>query len=175
VLAGGEDARDGPPSGYISEVLPNGLRVSILPDPANPVVATQVWYHVGSANEEPRTRGFAHLFEHLMFGGTARWSKEDLWRVHNDNGGDENAYTSWDETVYVSEIPAGPHGQVLEMEADRMVNLRLTQENLDNEKRIVTEELRVSLENDPQTRMLSTALKKALGEHPYALTPVGTK
>src|SRR5262245_41038072 len=57
------------PPGYVMTTLPNGLRVSILPAPSDPIVATQIWYHVGSANEEPNTRGFAHLFEHMMFTG----------------------------------------------------------------------------------------------------------
>lgn len=163
------------PPGYLSERLPNGLHVSILPDPRMPVVATQVWVHVGSANEEPRTRGFAHLFEHLMFGGTDRHPKRSVWDLHERHGGETNAYTSFDETVYVSEIPPPAHLDVLALEADRMVNLDLSQENLANEKRIVTEELRVSTENDPFSRLFTEALSEVLGDHPYALTPVGTK
>lgn len=164
-----------PPAGYVSETLPNGLRVTILPDPAIPVVATQVWIRVGSANEEPKTRGFAHLFEHLMFGGTPAHPKRAVWDLHERYGGDTNAYTSFDETVYVSEIPPAGHLEVLAIEADRMVDLDLTEENLANEKRIVTEELRVATENDPFSRLFTEALRRILGEHPYALTPVGTK
>jgi zinc protease len=163
------------PPGYVSETLPNGLHVSILPDPTMPIVATQVWYHVGSANEEPKTRGFAHLFEHLMFGGTPMHPERAVWDHHEAFGGDTNAYTSFDETVYVSEIPPSGFDGVLELEADRMVNLSLTEENLANEKRIVTEELRLSTENDPMSRLFTNMLKRVLGDHPYALTPVGTK
>jgi zinc protease len=163
------------PPGFIDEVLPNGMEVSILPDSSHPVVATRVWYHVGAANEEPGTRGFAHLFEHLMFGGTATRSPRAYWDLHHVWGGVENAYTDWDETVYQSDIPPGGNPQVLEMEADRMVHLRLDQANLDNEKRIVTEELRRSTENDPTARVQLAALKGVLGEHPYAVSPVGTK
>jgi predicted Zn-dependent peptidase len=163
------------PEGFVSETLPNGLRVSILPDPDMPVVATQVWYHVGSANEEPKTRGFAHLFEHLMFGGTADRPGRAVWDLHERYGGDVNAYTSFDETVYVSEIPPAGSREVLAIEADRMVHLDLNETNLDNEKRIVTEELRLSTENDPLSRLFTTALAGILGKHPYALTPVGTK
>jgi zinc protease len=164
-----------PPPGYVSLTLPNGLRVSILENAAMPVVATQVWYHVGSANEEPRTRGFAHLFEHLMFGGTAAHPKRAVWDHHERFGGDVNAYTTFDETVFVSAIPPAGHLPVLDLEADRMVNLSLDEENLANEKKIVTEELRVSTENEPWSRLLTEALKKVFGEHPYALSPVGTK
>src|SRR5437867_4158991 len=86
-----------PPPGYVSEVLPNGLSVSIVPDPANTVVSTQVWYHVGSANEDAGSRGLAHLFEHLMFGETTNRPKEDYSDYHHRHGGEENAYTSFDE------------------------------------------------------------------------------
>jgi zinc protease len=163
------------PPNLIEEVLPNGLEVTILPDESHPVVATQVWYHVGAANETPKTRGFAHLFEHLMFGGTATHDKRDYWEHHRLYGGDNNASTSWDETVYVSEIPPNGLSGVLNLEADRMVNLKLDQRNLDNEKRIVTEELRVGTENSPYDRVGVALLKKALGDHPYAVMPVGTK
>jgi zinc protease len=163
------------PPNLIEEVLPNGLEVTILPDPSHPVVATQVWYHVGAANETPKTRGFAHLFEHLMFGGTATHDKRDYWEQHRLYGGSNNAGTSWDQTVYVSEIPPEGLFGVLSLEADRMINLKLDQQNLDNEKRIVTEELRVGTENSPFDRLGVALLKKVLGEHPYAVMPVGTK
>jgi zinc protease len=171
----GTKTAGGAPDGYISETLANGLTVSILPDPLNTIVATQVWYHVGSANEEAKTRGFAHLFEHMMFGGTAAHPKRDFDDFHHVNGGENNAFTSFDETVYVSEMPPANAGKILEFEADRMVNLDLNQENLDNEKKIVTEELRVSTENDPVSRLGTALLRKALDDHPYAIDPAGTK
>lgn len=163
------------PPNLIQEVLPNGLEVTILPDDSHPVVATQVWYHVGSVNEAPKTRGFAHLFEHLMFGGTATHDKREYWEHHRQYGGTTNAGTSYDETFYVSEIPPEGLSGVLKLEADRMFNLKLDQQNLDNEKRIVTEELRVRIENSPFARILTEALGKPFNDHPYALTPVGTK
>ncbi|UCF66737.1 MAG: insulinase family protein [Acidobacteriota bacterium] len=164
----------GLPDEYISESLPNGLRVSILPDAAHPVVATQLWYRVGSANESASSRGFAHLFEHLMFGGTTQYDKDAYAQYHHRFGGYENAYTSFDETVYVSQIAPEHHDEVLAMEADRMVNLLLSDQNLDNEKRIVAEELRLRTKNDPFSRVMVATLKAVLGDHPYAHTPVGT-
>lgn len=168
-------AAAGPPPGYVSERLPNGLTVSILPDPDMPRVATQIWVRVGSANEDDQTRGFAHLFEHLMFGGTTQHPKRALWDAHERHGGDVNAYTSFDETVYISAIPPVGHAEVLAIEADRMTQLALSEDNLANEKRIVTEELRTSLENDPISRLFSEALGKIFGAHPYSLTPLGTQ
>ncbi|MDQ7007412.1 MAG: pitrilysin family protein [Acidobacteriota bacterium] len=159
----------------VTRTLANGMHVTVLPDPALRTVATELWVHVGSANEEQETRGFAHLFEHLMFGGTVEHSKEDYALLHESHGGYENAFTSFDETVYISEIPPAGHDEVLALEADRLVNLALSEENLANEKKIVTEELRLRTENDPMVRVMLTALEAILGEHPYAVTPAGTK
>jgi zinc protease len=166
---------EGAPPGYVSTKLANGLEVSILPDPAAPIVATQVWYHVGSANEDAGSRGLAHLFEHLMFGATRTHGKEDYERLHHRFGGDENAYTSPDETVYVSEITPEGHAGVLALEADRMRGLVISEENLANERKIVTEELRLRTENDPMSRLFVEAQKQLLGSHPYAFSAVGEK
>jgi len=110
-----------------------------------------------------------------MFGGTATHDKRDCWEHHRLYGGNTNAGTSYDQTVYVSEIPPEGLSGVLKLEADRMVNLKLEQQNLDNEKRIVTEELRVRIENSPLDRIFAEALGKPFNDHPYALTPIGTK
>ncbi len=164
-----------PPQGYVSETLPNGLVVSILDDPLAPVVATQVWYHVGSADEDAGSRGLAHLFEHLMFGRTSHHGERDYWEYHHASGGENNAYTTPDETVYVSEIAPDREEGVLGLEADRMVNLVLEPSNLDNEKKIVTEELRLRAENSPETRVMVAAQRALLRDHPYAFDPSGSK
>ena len=159
----------------VQTTLPNGLEVTIVPDPTMPVVATQVWYHVGSANEGKDSRGLAHLFEHLMFGATTTHERGDYDRFVTRAGGEDNAYTSPDETIYVAEVPPEAAEEVLRREADRMRNLELTQANLDNEKKIVTEELRRGTENDPMSRLLVKAQRALLGEHPYAFDPSGSK
>jgi zinc protease len=161
--------------GFISNTLDNGLHVSILSDPSMPIVATQIWVQVGSAHEADNEKGFAHLFEHLMFGETSRHDKEDYARLHTANGGSENAYTAFDNTVYISEIAPAVHDTVLELEADRLVNLILSAENLANEQKIVTEELRMRTENNPAARLLGPALAGIFGEHPYSHSPAGTK
>src|SRR5262249_60955494 len=118
-------ASSSPPAGFIDRTLANGLAVTIVPDSSLPIVATRVWYHVGAANETKSTRGFAHLFEHLMFSGTPKHEK-GVWEAHHHRfGGVENAHTSWDETTYESDIPPAGFHEVLVMEADRMVNLKL--------------------------------------------------
>ncbi len=159
----------------IQERLPNGLEVSILPDPTMPVVATQVWYHVGAANEAKSDRGLAHLFEHLMFGATATTARGEYDKFVTRVGGDDNAYTTPDETVYLSEVPPAAAGEILRREADRMRNLVLSEESLANEKKIVIEELRLRTENDPVSRLLTKAQRALLGTHPYAFDPSGSK
>ncbi|HEX4826426.1 MAG TPA: pitrilysin family protein [Candidatus Polarisedimenticolaceae bacterium] len=159
----------------VETTLENGLVVTIVPDPTMPLVATQVWYHVGAANEGKAERGLAHLFEHLMFGATATYARGDYSRFVASVGGDENAYTTPDETVYVAEVPPAAFAEVLKREADRMRGLVLSQANLDNEKRIVVEELRLRTENDPVARLLVKAQEALLGDHPYAYDPSGSK
>src|SRR5882672_1044537 len=89
----------------VQTTLDNGLEVTIVPDQTMPVVATQVWYHVGAANESKDSRGLAHLFEHLMFGATTTSARGDYSKFVTSVGGEDNAYTSPDETIYVSEVP----------------------------------------------------------------------
>ena len=161
--------------GFISELLPSGMKVSILSDPNHPIVATQMWVQVGSAHEANQELGFAHLFEHLMFGETDQYDKEAYSRHHTIHGGTENAYTSFDNTVYLSEIGPTEHDQVLVFEADRMVNLILDADNLANEQKIVAEELRMRTENNPGARLMGPALGTLFGEHPYGHAPAGTK
>jgi zinc protease len=159
----------------VETTLPNGLEVTIVPDATMPIVATQVWYHVGAANEDGNSRGLAHLFEHLMFGATATHERGEYDKFVTSVGGEDNAYTTPDETIYVTEVPPEAETEVLRFEADRMRKLSLTQENLDNEKKIVTEELRRGTENDPTSRLLVKAQRALLGEHPYAFDPSGSK
>jgi zinc protease len=154
--------------------LDNGLRVTILADPSMPLVATQVWYHVGSADEDPGSRGLAHIFEHLMFGRTETREAREYSEFHTRHGGEENAFTSTDETVYESEIAPPLHLAVLEREADRMRRLVLDRAALDNERRIVTEELRLRIENDPLGRLFTEAQVALLQGHPYGHPAAGT-
>lgn len=160
--------------GLISATLDNGLHVTIYPDATLPIVATQVLYAVGSVHEPPGQYGMAHLFEHLMFGETEHHEQDELWRWHHDHGGRNNGYTSFERTVYVSEIAPEFHDQVLVFEADRMAHLELTQEALENEQRIVSEELRMRTLNDPYARVLTAARAAVLGDHPYGHEVVGT-
>ncbi|MBO85954.1 MAG: hypothetical protein CL927_11405 [Deltaproteobacteria bacterium] len=162
-------------AGFLSTTLDSGLTVSIYSNPALPVVATQTWVHVGSAHEADNELGFAHLFEHLMFGATEQNDAEIYTRHHNVHGGNSNAYTSFDQTVYISTISPEGHDRVLELEADRLSHLVLSADNLAREKKVVTEELRLRMENNPGARMQTAVLKAVFGDHPYSHAPGGTK
>lgn len=161
--------------GFLSTTLDSGLTVSIYSNPTLPVVATQTWVHVGSAHEADNELGFAHLFEHLMFGATENHDAEAYAHHHTVHGGSQNAYTKFDETVYISTISPEGHDRVLELEADRLSHLVLSADNLAREKKVVTEELRLRMENNPMSRMAGATLKAVFGDHPYSHLPGGTK
>ena len=91
---------------YETFTLDNGLKVVVHRDSTAPVVAVHLWYHVGSKNERPDRRGFAHMFEHMMFRGTDRLGPEGHFDAIRRTGGDANAYTAFDQTVYVQELPS---------------------------------------------------------------------
>ena len=112
---------------YRETVLDNGLKVISVEDFSAPVVAVHLWYHVGSKDEHPARQGFAHMFEHMMFQGTDKLGPTG----HFDNirrvGGNCNAYTAFDQTVYVETLPANQLELALWLEAERMTFLRIDQ------------------------------------------------
>src|ERR1043166_5975954 len=126
--------------------LDNGLMIITQEDFSCPIVAVQVWYHVGSKNEEPHRQGFAHMFEHMMFRGTDRLNET----AHFDNirrvGGDCNAYTSFDNTTYIQVVPSSQLELVLWLESERMAFLKIDQKGFDTERRVVEEELRMGFD-----------------------------
>lgn len=152
--------------------LSNGLKVISLEDHSCPIVAVQLWYHVGSKNEEPRRQGFAHMFEHMMFRGTDRLNET----AHFDNirrcGGDCNAYTSFDNTTYIQEVPSNQLELVLWLESERMAFLKIDQKGFDTERRVVEEELRQG-HNRPYGRMPEKVLAEIYGDQCYGWTPGG--
>lgn len=161
--------------GLVTRVFDNGLRVSVYTDPDFPLVASQIWVGVGGAHEGADERGFAHMFEHMMFGGTEENPRGTYEQHVHDLGGYDNAYTSWDETVYVATLLPEGLQRHLELEADRFANLDVSPELLAREKKIVTEELRLGAENSPQARLAVRGLERLMNGHPYGHTPAGTK
>jgi predicted Zn-dependent peptidase len=132
--------------------LDNGLRVILVPDHSAPVYAINVSYNVGSRNELPGHTGFAHLFEHMMFEGSANVGKGEHFILVLNNGGNMNGTTSEDRTIYFEELPKNQLDLGLYLEADRMRSLNVTQANLDNQRNAVEEERRQSIENQPYGR-----------------------
>ena len=132
--------------------LDNGLRVILVPDHSAPVYAINVSYNVGSRNELPGHTGFAHLFEHMMFQGSANVGKGEHFILVLNNGGNMNGTTSEDRTIYFEELPKNQLDLGLYLEADRMRSLNVTQANLDNQRNAVQEERRQSIDNQPYGR-----------------------
>jgi zinc protease len=130
--------------------LENGLRVVLAPDPASPTVAVNVWYDVGARDERPGRTGFAHLFEHMMFQGSANVGKGEHFILVERAGGDlQNGSTDWDRTNYYQTFPSNRLNLGLWLEADRMRSLAVTQENFTNQQEVVQEEKRQRTENVP--------------------------
>ncbi len=152
--------------------LDNGLRVITLEDFSCPIVAVQVWYHVGSKNENPDRQGFAHMFEHMMFKGTDRVGPSDHFDFIQRVGGTNNAYTSFDKTVYIQTLPANQLELALWLEAERMSFLKIDQEAFDTERNVVEEELRMG-ENRPYGTLSKKTFAKLFKVHPYKWTPIG--
>jgi predicted Zn-dependent peptidase len=132
--------------------LPNGLQVILSEDHSTPIVAVDIWYHVGARNEAKGRYGFAHLFEHMMFQGSAHVGKtEHLTRIEAV-GGSVNGSTTEDRTNYFEVIPADRVNLALWMEADRMRSLAVNQTNLENQQKTVSEELRQRINNQPYSK-----------------------
>jgi len=129
--------------------LDNGLRVVLNREPAVPVVAVAVYYDVGSRNEREGRTGFAHLFEHMMFQGSANVPKAGHFQYIMKAGGTMNGTTSSERTNYFETVPASQLPLALWLESDRMRSLAVTQENLDNQREAVKEEKRLRYDNQP--------------------------
>jgi zinc protease len=153
--------------------LQNGMQVVVIPDRRAPVVTHMVWYKVGAADEPKNKAGVAHLLEHLMFKGTPKYPDGAFSRSIRANGGDENAFTSQDYTAYFQRVMKERLPLVMELEADRMQNLVLTDENVLPERAVVQEERRERTDNEPGG-LLAEQLDAALfTAHPYGKPIIG--
>ncbi|GMU83816.1 MAG: hypothetical protein AMXMBFR47_36860 [Planctomycetota bacterium] len=157
---------------YRETTLENGLRVVTLEDFSCPIVAVHLWYHVGSKDENPERQGFAHMFEHMMFRGTDRLGPTDHFDLIRKSGGDCNAYTAFDQTVYVQTLPANQLELALWLEAERMTFLKIDQTAFDTERKVVEEERRLGL-NRPYGTVPEKLLPQMLKVHPYRWLPIG--
>ncbi len=157
---------------YEQITLDNGLKVITLEDFSCPIVSVQVWYEVGSKDEKPDRQGYAHMFEHMMFKGTDRVSEKDHFNLLRKVGGNCNAYTSFDRTVYFETLPADQVELALWLEAERMSFLTINQESFDTERKVVEEELRMG-QNKPYGTVFKKIAAGMFSTHPYRWTPIG--
>jgi len=152
--------------------LENGLEVITLEDFSCPIVAVQLWYHVGSKDEQPERQGFAHMFEHIMFRGTDKLGPTDHDAYIRRVGGMSNGHTGFDRTVYEETLPAKQLELALWLEAERMTFLKIDQESFDTERKVVEEERRMGL-NQPYGTLYEKLLAEVFKVHPYRWTPIG--
>ena len=157
--------------------LDNGLRVIASPDHVAPSVAVNLWYGVGSRHEEPGRTGFAHLFEHVMFQGSAQVPSGQHMALMQAAGASVNATTWFDRTNYFETLPTGGLDLALWLEADRLGSLldALTQENLDNQREVVKEEKRQRYDNVPYGDVMERLIALTFPtDHPYGHTTIGS-
>lgn len=153
--------------------LRNGLQVVVITDRRAPVVTHMVWYRVGAADEPRGQSGIAHFFEHLMFKGTRTIAPGEFSRTVARNGGDDNAFTSWDYTAYFERIARDRLELVMRMEADRMRNLRFSDETFLSERDVIAEERRQRVDNNPASVMSERMRAMLFPHHPYGTPIIG--
>ncbi len=153
--------------------LRNGMQVILIPSHRLPVVTHMIWYRVGSADDFPGRSGLAHYNEHMMFQGTKKIGSGEFAHIISSNGGTFNAFTTHDYTAYYVDIAKDHLPLVMQLEADRMLNLAPTPANFAKERQVIIEERRMSVENKPEA-LLSEALQAMLfRNHPYHNTNIG--
>lgn len=160
-------------SQVVEHQLKNGLKVLLLRESRAPIISVQVWYRVGSRNEELGKTGLSHLTEHLMFKGTAKIGPKDFTRLVQMPGGTDNAFTSRDYTAYFENGPKTELTRWLEMEADRMRGLKVSPEDFATEKKVVLEERRMRTEDDPVSFLMEEVMAAAFKAHPYQWPVIG--
>ncbi len=153
--------------------LDNGLRVIVHEDHRSPVVVSQIWYKVGSQDEPEGLTGISHVLEHMMFKGTAKLKPNEFSRIIAENGGRENAFTSYDYTAYFQQLEKSRLPIAFELEADRMQNLVLTEAEAIKEIKVVMEERRLRTEDQPEALVGEKFMTTAYEVHPYRHPVIG--
>ncbi|NTW49738.1 MAG: insulinase family protein [Chlorobiales bacterium] len=154
--------------------LSNGLHGIVHENHRSPIVVLDIWYHVGSKNEQPDRTGFAHLFEHMMFQGSANVGKTEHFAYIQKAGGTANGTTSHDRTNYYETLPSNQLELGLWLESDRMMSLNVNQDNFQNQLDVVKEERRMNYDNTPYGTVYESLHRRAFIRHPYRWTPIGS-
>lgn len=159
---------------FTDHTLRNGLRVIIVEDHTAPVFSIAITYNVGSRNERPGRTGFAHLFEHMMFKGSASVGSGEHFMLVYNNGGDMNGSTNKDRTNYFERLPANQLDLALFLESDRMRSLDITKENLQNQISTVQEERRQGVDNQPYGKTMEAFDDLAYENFNYKHSVIGS-
>ena len=154
-------------------VLSNGLKIILLENHKAPLVTFQVWYRVGSRNEPWGKTGISHVLEHMMFKGTQKIGPEEFSRTIQENGGNDNAFTSRDYTAYFQNLSSDRIQVSLDLESDRMQNLLLREEDFRTERMVVMEERRLRTEDNPTGVLVEQLQAVAFQIHPYRWPIIG--
>jgi predicted Zn-dependent peptidase len=160
-------------AGVRERVLPNGLRVRVLPDHTTPTVSYYTFFQVGSRNERLGLTGISHLFEHMMFNGASKYGPKEFDRVLEARGGHSNAYTSNDLTVYYEDFACEALETVVDLESDRMRSLRIDDEALEQEREVVKEERRLRTDNSVFGLLEEQLEALVFLAHPYRWPVIG--
>lgn len=161
------------PKGISHFTLPNGLEAVVIEDHRAPVVVQMVWYRIGSADEAPGKSGIAHYLEHLMFKGTDKLGPGELSKTVTANGGMDNAFTSYDYTTYFQRIAADRLPLVMQMESDRMANLKIGEDDWQAERQVVLEERSQRTDSDPGAQFAEERSAVQFYNHPYGRPVIG--
>lgn len=161
------------PDGISHFTLENGLEAVVIEDHRAPVVVQMLWYRIGSADEAPGKSGIAHYLEHLMFKGTDRLGPGELSKTVTANGGMDNAFTSYDYTAYFQRIASDRLPLVMEMESDRMANLRIGEDDWQAERQVVLEERSQRTDSDPGAQFSEERSAVQFYNHPYRRPVIG--
>jgi len=153
--------------------LDNGLKVLTLEDHAVPAMSYYTFFRVGSRDERPGRTGLSHLFEHMMFNGTKKYGQGVFDKMLESRGGRSNAFTMEDLTVFYEDFPSEALDMVVDLEADRMAGLAITEESLAHERDVVKEERRLRADNDIEGSMFELLQGTAYLAHPYQWPVVG--
>jgi zinc protease len=153
--------------------LSSGMQVVVLPDHRAPVVTHMIWYKVGSADEVKGKSGLAHFLEHLMFKATDKIPAGEYSKIVARNGGQDNAETTLDYTAYYFRIAKDRLPQMMQMEADRMVNLKLGEDEVKSELKVVQEERRQNVDSSPGSLLYEKISAALYAGHPYAVPVIG--
>ncbi|MCX7743311.1 MAG: insulinase family protein [Flavobacteriales bacterium] len=159
---------------FVEYDLPNGLHVILHEDHTVPLVAVTVNYHVGSKNENPERTGFAHFFEHLLFEGSENIKRGEFFKYVSSAGGQNNAYTTQDQTFYYEVLPSNQLELGLWLESERMLHAKIEEVGVETQREVVKEEKRLRVDNQPYGRFISEIFVRAFKSHPYRWAPIGS-